>query len=82
MTKTFRAHFDGKVIVPDEPVDLPLNQRLIVQVEIEPASIDSKHGTIEHFIRHFEGRGISDSDAQLMRDAIDEASRMEDDPAR
>ena len=23
MTKTIRAHFDGKVIVPDEPVDLP-----------------------------------------------------------
>jgi hypothetical protein len=22
---TIRAHFDGKVFVPDEPVDLPLN---------------------------------------------------------
>jgi hypothetical protein len=28
MTKTIRAHFDGKVIVPDEPVDLPVNQPL------------------------------------------------------
>ena len=33
----FKAHFDGKVIVPDEPVDLTPNQRLIVHVEtVEP----------------------------------------------
>lgn len=35
---TVNAHFDGKVIVPDEPLDLPLNQALIVQ--IEPVSAD------------------------------------------
>jgi hypothetical protein len=28
-----RGHFDGKVIVPDEPVDLPRNQPLIIRVE-------------------------------------------------
>lgn len=28
-----RAHFDGKVIVPDEPLKLGANQRLIVHVE-------------------------------------------------
>ena len=27
------AHFDGRVIVPDEPVDLPPNQALIVRIE-------------------------------------------------
>ena len=27
---TLRAHFDGKTIVPDEPVDLPVNQQLHV----------------------------------------------------
>ena len=27
------AHYDGKVIVPDEPVDLPSNQALIVRIE-------------------------------------------------
>ena len=32
-----KAHFDGKVIVPDEPVDLPVGQVLEVRVEpIEP----------------------------------------------
>jgi len=27
------AHYDGKVIVPDEPVDLAPNQALIVRIE-------------------------------------------------
>jgi hypothetical protein len=27
------AHYDGRVIVPDEPVDLPPNQALIVRIE-------------------------------------------------
>ncbi len=30
---TVSAHFDGRVIVPDEPLDLPANQALIVQIE-------------------------------------------------
>ena len=29
----FKGHFDGKVIVPDEPVNLPAGQRLIVRLE-------------------------------------------------
>jgi hypothetical protein len=27
------AHYDGKVIVPDEPLDLPPNQALVVRIE-------------------------------------------------
>ena len=30
---TVSAHFDGKAIIPDEPLDLPPNQALIVQIE-------------------------------------------------
>ena len=30
---TVSAHFDGRVIVPDEPLDLPPNQALIVQIQ-------------------------------------------------
>jgi hypothetical protein len=29
----FKAHFDGKVFVPDEPVNLEPNQRVTVQPE-------------------------------------------------
>jgi hypothetical protein len=31
--KTVGAHVDGKVLVPDEPLDLPTNRALIVQIE-------------------------------------------------
>ena len=30
---TVNAHFDGKVIIPDEPLDLPPNQPLIISIE-------------------------------------------------
>jgi hypothetical protein len=29
------AHFDGKVIVPDEPVDLPAGQPLVLHIELK-----------------------------------------------
>ena len=32
MTRTFKGHFDGKVFVPDEPVDLPVGKKLAVSV--------------------------------------------------
>lgn len=35
---TIHAHFDGKVIVPEQPVDLPRNTRLTIQVEPATAS--------------------------------------------
>ena len=33
-----RAHFDGTTIVPDEPVELPINQPLTLHVEVEGAT--------------------------------------------
>jgi hypothetical protein len=34
MTRTIAAHFDGKVIVPDEPVQLPVGQPLRLHLEL------------------------------------------------
>jgi len=31
---TFKAHFDGTVFVPDEPVDVPVNQSVTVQLDM------------------------------------------------
>ncbi len=31
--KTINAHFDGKVFVPDEPVQLPMNSPVTLRVE-------------------------------------------------
>jgi hypothetical protein len=41
MTRTISAHFDGKVLVPDEPVQLPVGEPLRVHVEL-PASTNGK----------------------------------------
>jgi hypothetical protein len=41
------AHFDGKVLVPDSPVKLPMDQRLKVSVsavEIDDAEDDMNEG--------------------------------------
>lgn len=38
MTTTLRAHFDGKVLVPDEPVELPTD--CVLQLEV------TSHGTV------------------------------------
>jgi hypothetical protein len=34
MTRSIAAHFDGRFIVPDEPVELPVDQPLRVHVEV------------------------------------------------
>jgi len=33
MSQPISAHFDGRVIVPDEPLNLPSGQRLRVEIE-------------------------------------------------
>jgi hypothetical protein len=33
MTKVFRGHFDGAVLVPEQPVDLPIGQSMEVRVQ-------------------------------------------------
>ena len=35
MSTSFSAHFDGRVIVPDEPVSLPIGQKLQLRVETD-----------------------------------------------
>lgn len=35
MRQTIPAHFDGKVIVPDQPVQLPVGRPLLVHLELE-----------------------------------------------
>jgi len=42
------AHFDGKVIVPDEPLALRPNQKLRVSIEpIEPESASADRAKLE-----------------------------------
>jgi len=39
MTTTILAHFDGQVLVPEQPVDLPVNEPLRLQIDL------ARHGT-------------------------------------
>ncbi len=39
----FNAHFDGKVIVPEHPVDLPVNRAFLVHVETSPNADSELH---------------------------------------
>jgi hypothetical protein len=41
MARTIRARFDGRVIVPEEPVDLPPDQELEVELRPIPAPPDA-----------------------------------------
>jgi hypothetical protein len=38
MIKTITGHFDGKVIVPDKPVKLPVGKRLRIQIALAVAT--------------------------------------------
>lgn len=37
---TVSAHFDGKVIIPDKPLDLPPNQALILEIQTVGSSTE------------------------------------------
>ena len=34
MAIVIKAHFDGKVIVPDEPVDLPVGESIVAELRL------------------------------------------------
>jgi hypothetical protein len=41
MRLSIRAHFDGRVIVPDEPLDIPTNQPLRVEFDVAGSSTEA-----------------------------------------
>ena len=60
MTQTLSAHFDGKVIVPDEPVQLPVGEPLRIIVAVAPPMPQSRRrlgtlkGTVQHISAEFD----------------------------
>lgn len=73
MTRTFRAHFDGKVLVPDEPVEIPVDQP--VQIQLMPmtpqpaASTEERRAAIDRLTSR-PIKGLSIPDAALTREGI------------
>ncbi|GEM_PF-7086939 len=48
MSHTITGHFDGKVIVPEKPVKLPVGKRLRIYVELAPPTNGKKNGRRKH----------------------------------
>ena len=42
MSQIIAGHFDGKVIVPDEPVKLPVGKPLRIQIDLVPRANGKK----------------------------------------
>ena len=74
-----KGHFDGKVIVPDEPVNLPAGQRLIVRLQPEAtaATPGPPQGVSGASLLRFAG-AIDPQDLDAMRAAIDEGCERVD----
>lgn len=45
MSTDFSAHFDGRVLIPDEPVTLPIGAKL--EVRVEPAKVQESADAVE-----------------------------------
>ena len=65
-----RGHFDGKVIVPDEPVTLPVGQPLIVRVETAGAALPPRGVPGSALLRF--AATIPPTDLLAMKAAIDD----------
>ncbi len=33
MTQTIITHFDGKVLIPEEPIELPIGKKILIKIE-------------------------------------------------
>ncbi len=67
-----RAHYDGKTIVPEEPVDLPVNQPLEIEFRVvEDRLSDEEIKRRRAALRRFAARVANDPEIPL------EATRRE-----
>jgi hypothetical protein len=48
MSRTITGHFDGKVIIPEKPVRLPVGKRLRITVEVVAPLNGKKNGKKPH----------------------------------
>jgi hypothetical protein len=75
MTQTIKGHFDGRVIVLDEPADLPVNRPLTMHVEepvsVGSAGVDPIAAALSAFLARAAARPVATiSDEQTRREAI------------
>lgn len=78
VTTVFKAHFDGKVLIPDEPVSLPANQqvRVTVQTSVDASRSTSGRDLVESLARL---RLTPDESAEMDRAIAEECERINPD---
>jgi len=61
MIKTLYATYDGHVLMPEEKIDLPSNQRYLIRIEIKPKQkIKQKKKILQKLSARAMDLGISD----------------------
>ncbi|MGB7160478.1 MAG: hypothetical protein WBD40_20600 [Tepidisphaeraceae bacterium] len=68
----FKGHFDGRVVIPDEPLNLPAGQRVIVHVD---ADIEQTDGAVPELDPPREGESALE---WMARHAVDDPSLPRD----
>ena len=63
MTRVIKAHFDGRCLVPEAPLDLPRNTRLTITVDDGGAVAIAEHGTARFVARAMGAHTLSDEEA-------------------
>ena len=78
MSVRIKAHFDGKVIVPDEPVDLPVNEPLEFDLRQTPVEFVWDPEKAKEAVRQIASRavhGLNIPDEALRRENMYEPPR-------
>jgi hypothetical protein len=68
MTTKFRAQFDGKALIPLDPVDLPTGQ--VLEIEASETDVPSPRGSRELLLK------IMHEGPHVTPEAVDELERM------
>jgi hypothetical protein len=76
MTTTIRGHYDGKVIVPSGPVDLPRGRELVLHVE-DSAALHTAEGIAGADLLRFAG-AMSAEDLQDVTRVIEQGCEQVD----
>lgn len=74
MVRTIRARYDGKVIIPEEPVEIPVNQSFHVQLvlpdpDVPAISIEDRRAALERFLAN-PIHGLNLPESALTRESI------------
>ena len=68
---TIKAHFDGSVLIPNQPLDLPLNQEVTIQLELStPQVVRTEKEMLELFTEMDEDSVNTGHFVDFSRDSI------------